>query len=109
VFREKHQEAEWLDMDMSLDDVTDSLGEYNRNRDHKYGMKTARLGIDTNSNEFYLLDLQEACNMVQLLVSHAYVTFGEAVYHQTKGIPMGINPAVFMANYYLFYYEYLFI
>jgi hypothetical protein len=72
-------------------------------------MKTARLGVDTNSDEFYLSDLQEACNTVQLLVSHAHVTFGEAVYHQTKGIPMGINPAVFMANYYLFYYEYLFI
>jgi hypothetical protein len=72
-------------------------------------MKTARLGVDKDSNEFYLFDLQEACNMVQLLVSHACVTFGEAVYHQTKGIPMGINPAVLMANYYLFYYEYIFI
>jgi hypothetical protein len=47
--------------------------------------------------------------MIELLTYNAYVVFGEAVYHQTQGIPTGINPAVFMANYYLLYYEYLFI
>lgn len=47
--------------------------------------------------------------MVTLLIQNAYVTFGDPVHHQTQGIPMGINPAVFMANYYLYYYEYQFI
>ena len=31
------------------------------------------------------------------------------MFHQVKGIPMGINPAVYFANKYLFVYEYLFL
>ncbi len=33
----------------------------------------------------------------------------EIRYKQDRGIPMGINPAVYMANYYLFHYEYSFV
>jgi hypothetical protein len=43
--------------------------------------------------------------MIRLLVCNAYVEFCGQRYKQDKGIPMGINPAVFMANYFLFYYE----
>jgi hypothetical protein len=47
--------------------------------------------------------------MLRLLVSNSYVQFAGKVYRQAKGIPMGINPAVFLANYYLFYFEYQFL
>jgi hypothetical protein len=111
VYRDNFQEAEWQRTEETICDVHDSLGDYyNRlDRDERYVMKTERLGVDKNLSEFYLFDYREACNMGQLLVSHAYVTFGGAVYHQTQGIPMGINPAVYMANYYLYYYEYTFL
>lgn len=47
--------------------------------------------------------------MLKLLVQNSYVKLGEAVFKQTCGIPMGINPEVFMANYFLFFYECAFI
>ena len=53
--------------------------------------------------------LDHAKEVVQLLVENSYVRFGDAYFHQTQGIPMGINPAVFMANYYLFDYEHQFV
>lgn len=47
--------------------------------------------------------------MIKVLVLNAYVTVGGRLFHQTKGIPMGINPAVYMANYFLFRYEFAFL
>ena len=43
--------------------------------------------------------------MSGLLIQQAYVRFEDTVYHQTTGIPMGINPAVYYANLYLVSYE----
>jgi hypothetical protein len=44
--------------------------------------------------------------MLRLLVENSYVQFAGRVYQQAKGIPMGINPAVFLAKFYLLYFEY---
>jgi hypothetical protein len=52
--------------------------------------------------QFYVFDLSHAKCVVRLLCNNSYVRFGNNFFKQTKGIPMGINPAVFMANYYLF-------
>jgi hypothetical protein len=73
------------------------------------GMYNGLLGVDAAKGRFYLFDLQHAIAVLRLLVENSYVRFGPYVYHQTRGIPMGINPAVFMANYYLFHYEYQFV
>jgi hypothetical protein len=75
-------------------------GTYSAGR--KAGMKTPRLGVDSEKGKFYLFDLAHAEQVVQLLVENYYVRFGTSYYHQVCGIPMGINPAVFMANYYVY-------
>ena len=62
-----------------------------------------------NGASFQYFDLQSAKDAICYLVDHAYFQVGGAVFHQVKGIPMGINPAVYFANYYLFVYEYLFL
>jgi hypothetical protein len=72
-------------------------------------MKAPRYGVDSEKGKFYLFDLTHAEQVVRLLVENSYVRFGSSYYHQVCGIPMGINPAVFMANYYLFFYEFSFV
>jgi hypothetical protein len=71
--------------------------------------KNDRLGCDGYKGEFYLFDLQHACQVMRLLTENSYVQFGGRFFKQTRGIPMGINPAVYMANFYLFYYEQWFL
>ena len=35
------------------------------------------------------------------MITHTYIQFGDAYFHQILGIPMGIGPAPFMANLFL--------
>eukprot|EP00878_Enallax_costatus_P039635 GHUV01045502.1.p1 GENE.GHUV01045502.1~~GHUV01045502.1.p1 ORF type:complete len:207 (-),score=16.43 GHUV01045502.1:44-664(-) len=72
-------------------------------------MKTDRWGRQSFKGDFYVFDWEEAKNVLTLLVKYSFVRFGDHVWHQQVGIPMGINHAVYVANYYLFYYEYCFI
>ena len=44
--------------------------------------------------------------LLSFLVEQTFVTFTGRLYHQLLGIPMGISPAVFIANFYLHAYEY---
>jgi hypothetical protein len=104
VFYDKHVSPVWYP---SVGVVHHKYGEYTAAR--KCGMKNERLGVDKQKGKFYLFDLQHAIAVVRLLVENSYVRFGPSIFHQTRGIPMGINPAVFMANYYLFHYEYKFV
>jgi len=73
------------------------------------GMLNYHCGKHKFKGRFILLKLSEAVDILKLLVENSYVRFGDLLFHQTRGIPMGINPAVYMANYYLFYYEFQFI
>jgi len=47
--------------------------------------------------------------MIHLLCESSYVRFAYNYFHQVIGIPMGINPPIYMAKYYLFAYEYMFL
>ena len=47
--------------------------------------------------------------MTEHLISQSFFTLGNVVFHQTIGIPMGIDPAPFWANLYLHHYENAFI
>jgi len=58
---------------------------------------------------FCAFSFQAARDLISLILRHAYVSFGDRVYKQVTGIPMGINPGVFVANYYLFAYEFDFM
>ena len=47
--------------------------------------------------------------MVHHLISQTYFTVGNTLFRQRIGIPMGIDPAPFWANLYLYHYENLFV
>ena len=47
--------------------------------------------------------------MVEHLVTQSFFTFGNLVFLQSIGIPMGIDPAPFWANLYLYHFESLFV
>jgi len=91
----------------SLDAVRAEYGVWSR--ESKHGMYNDRLGTHRMKGKFYVFDLQHAQCLIRLLCENSYVRFGDNYFHQDKGIPMGINPAVYMANYYLFAYEYMFL
>ena len=44
-------------------------------------------------------------NMIDIIIDNSFFRFGDKVYRQCIGIPMGIDPAPQMANLYLYYYE----
>ena len=44
---------------------------------------------------------------IKHLISECYFTVGNCAFIQTVGIPMGIDPAPFWANLYLYKFEYL--
>ena len=51
------------------------------------------------------LTATELIKHLNYLIDNIYVTFGDKLYRQIFGIPMGTNCAVFIANFYLFSYE----
>jgi hypothetical protein len=44
--------------------------------------------------------------MIDSIIDNAIFTFGKVAFRQVIGLPMGTDPAPFMANLYLFYYEF---
>jgi len=57
----------------------------------------------------YVITAYDLCNWIEYLINNTFVTVGNKTYHQTIGIPMGTNCAVFLANFFLFTYELDFI
>ena len=51
----------------------------------------------------------QICEMVTFLIENTFLQFGEAIYHQGIGLPMGIAPAGQMANLFCFTYELQFL
>lgn len=47
----------------------------------------------------------QAQRLVALLVTRSYFSVGDRIFRQAEGIPMGRNPCVYFANFYLFTYE----
>lgn len=67
------------------------------------------LGKVADKRNLCALSLEHAQNLVRLIVRNSYVRFGQQVYHQTTGISMGINPGVYLANFYLYASEFQFL
>ena len=42
---------------------------------------------------------------LKYLMSNCYFTFGEKIFHQAIGIPMGSDPAPYIVNIFLYYYD----
>ena len=51
---------------------------------------------------------ERAMELVNFIIDHAYIQVGSQVFQQVKGIPMGVNPACFFADNYLFVSKYHF-
>ena len=47
----------------------------------------------------------QMCNMVDFLADNIFVKFGECIFHQVIGIPIGTNCAPFLADLFLYSYE----
>ena len=73
------------------------------------GTMPARRTARYQGRSYYCFDLESAKQALCFLIDNTYFQVGDTVFHQVKGIPMGTNPAVFFANYYLFVYEYIFM
>ena len=54
-------------------------------------------------------EYDEFIQLLEFLIDNIYVKFGDSVFRQTIGIPMGTNCAPLLANLYLFYHEYHFL
>lgn len=57
----------------------------------------------------FTFTLASAVQCLEYLIDHAFIRVGDRIYRQTVGIPMGSNPCVYLANFYLFVYEYEFM
>jgi hypothetical protein len=62
-----------------------------------------------NMGEFYMFDCNTFSDIFAWLMRNNFFEFGGRVFHQTKGIAMGSNASVLIANLYLFSYELEFI
>ena len=55
------------------------------------------------------LDYNKLCELIDWLIDNIFVTFGEKVFQQTIGIPMGTDCAPFLANLFCYSYEFKWI
>ena len=60
----------------------------------------------TKSN---LISCKLLLDMINWLVDNTYVTIGNSVFRQTIGIPMGTDCAPYLANLFLYAYEFEFL
>jgi hypothetical protein len=81
------------------------FGDHTPERRQGMGMWNHHLGKDKVKGNFCVLPLESACRLVDLIVRTLFIRFGDVAYHQTTGIPMGVNPGVFLANLYLYDHE----
>jgi hypothetical protein len=59
---------------------------------------------DTHKN-YVMWTCEQVCNALHFLLDNIFVHFGESIYRQVIGIPMGTNCAPLVADLFLFCYE----
>jgi hypothetical protein len=62
-----------------------------------------------NLHSFKVVEASDLISWLDFLLDNLFLCFGQGVYRQCIGIPMGTNCAVYLANFYLFTYEFDFI
>jgi hypothetical protein len=62
-----------------------------------------------NLHSFKVAEALDLISWLDFLLDNLFLCFGHCVYRQCIGIPMGTNCAVYLANIYLFTYEFDFI
>ena len=71
-------------------------------------LPTERMSYDEGA-KCYAFDRESAKTLMHFMIDNAFLMVGDEVYRQVRGIPMGVSPAMYFANYYLFAYEYTFL
>jgi hypothetical protein len=64
---------------------------------------------DSPKKATFALDCEKVIFLLNWLIDNIYVTFGDKVFRQKIGIPMGTDCAPFLANLFLYSYEYKWI
>ena len=67
------------------------------------GKYDTKWGNGKNDNSF---SKDQVYDMIDDIIHNAYFQVGDSIYRQVIGIPMGTDPAPFMANLYLYKYEF---
>lgn len=62
-------------------------------------------GTDSGKGRYRIFTAENYKADLRLLLFNSFITFGDTVFRQLLGIPMGTNAAPFIANYYLLAYE----
>jgi hypothetical protein len=69
----------------------------------------AEINLFDNLHSFKVAEASDLISWLDFLLDNLFLCFGQGVYRQCIGIPMGTNCAVYLANFYLFTYEFDFI
>ena len=72
---------------------------------HKYDAQWTK----TPSKNTLTLDCRKVIRILNWLIDNIYVTFGDKLFRQVIGIPMGTDCAPFLANLFLYSFEYKWI
>ena len=64
---------------------------------------------DKKTSGHYIFTKDQVIKLLNFIVDNSYIKYKGKIYRQFVGIPMGIDPAPFMANLFLHYYENKFI
>jgi len=60
---------------------------------------------NTKNNNHNIFDRNHVIKMLEFIVDNSFIKYKGKIYRQYIGIPMGIDPAPFMANLFLHFYE----
>ena len=73
-------------------------------------LKNKNVDVDNRKKRFTkVVDKDDLWSWLDFLLNNLYISIGDSLFKQTIGIPMGTNCAVFLANFYLFTYEFDFM
>ncbi len=72
-------------------------------------MLSAEVNLFENLHSFKVVEASDLISWLLFLVGNLFLCFRDGVYRQYIGIPMGTNCVVYLANFYLFTYEFDFI
>jgi hypothetical protein len=67
------------------------------------------INLFENFHNFEVVEALDLTSWLDFLVNNLFLCFGQGVYRQCISIPMVINCAVYLANFYIFTYEFDFI
>jgi hypothetical protein len=69
----------------------------------------AEMNLFENLHSFKVVEASDLISCLDFLLDNLFLCFGQGVYRQCIGIPISTNCVVYLANFYLFSYEFDFI